>query len=73
MKTQSLIIGSGPNIRKIESKPDPRPSFPIGDQEIEMIRNTTYLSVEIDSQLNSDKHTVDIKVQGKLSPWTYQV
>ena len=28
VKTQSLIIGSGPNIRKIESQPDAPPSFP---------------------------------------------
>ena len=61
VKTQSLIIGSGPNIRKIESLPDAQPSFSIGDQEIEMIRNTTYLGVKIDSQLNWDKHTDAIK------------
>ena len=35
VKTQSLIIGSGPNILS-----DAQPSFSIGDQEIEMIANT---------------------------------
>ena len=34
VKMQSLIIGSGPNIHKIESQPDAPPSFSIGYQEI---------------------------------------
>ena len=50
VKTQSLIIGSGPNIRKIMSQPDAQPSFSIGDQEIEMIANTKYLGAQVDSQ-----------------------
>ena len=57
VKTQSLIIGSGPNIRKIDSQSDAQPSFSIGDQEIEMIANTKYLGVQVDSQLNWDEHT----------------
>ena len=61
VKTQSLIIGSGPNIRKIESQPDAQPSFSIGDQENEMNRNTTYLGAQTDNQLNWDKHTDTIK------------
>ena len=63
VKTQSLIIGSGPNIRKIESQPDAQPSFSIGDQEIEMIANAKYLGVQVDSQLNWDKHVDTIKTK----------
>ena len=63
MKTQSLIIGSGPNIRKIESQPDAPPSFSMGDQDIEMITNTRYLGVQIDSKLNWDKHIDTIKTK----------
>ena len=63
VKTQSLIIGSGPNIRKIESQPDAPPSFSIGDQDIEMITNTRYLGVQIDSKLNWDKHIDTIKTK----------
>ena len=63
MKTQSLIIGSGPNIRKIESQPDAPPSFSIGDHDIEMITNTRYLGVQIDSKLNWDKHIDTIKTK----------
>ena len=68
MKTQSLIIGSGPNIRKIETQPDAQPSFSIGDQEIEMIANTKYLGVQVDSQLNWDKHvgTINTKANRAL-------
>ena len=42
VKMQSLIIDSGPNIRKIESQPDAPPSFSIGDQDIEMITITRH-------------------------------
>ena len=71
VKTQSLIIGSGPNIRKIESQPDTPPSFSIGDQNIEMITNTRYLCVQIDSKLNWDKHIDTIKTKAISSPWIY--
>ena len=63
MKTQSLIIGSGPNICEIESQPDAPPSFFIGDQDVEMITNTRYLGVQIDSKLNWDKHIDAIKTK----------
>ena len=63
VKTQSLIIGSGPNIRKIESQPDAPPSFSIGDQDIELITNTRYLGVQIDSKLYWDKHIDTIKTK----------
>ena len=63
VKTQSLIIGSGPNIRKIDSQSDAQPSFSIGDQEIEMIANTKYLGVQVESQINWDKHVDTIKAK----------
>ena len=56
VKTQSLIVGSGPNMRKIENQSYAPPSFSIGDQDIEMITNTRNLGVQIDSNLNWDKH-----------------
>ena len=63
MKTQPLIIGSGPNIRKIKNQPDAQPSFLIGDQEIEIITNIKYLGVQIDSQLNWGKHIDTLKIK----------
>ena len=44
VQTQSLIIGSGPNIHKIEGQTDAQPSFSIGDQTIELITDTKYLA-----------------------------
>ena len=38
-------------------------SFSIGDQEIEMIANAKYLGVQVDSQLNWDKHVDTIKTK----------
>ena len=63
VKTQSLIIGSGPSIRMIENQPDAPPSFSIGDQDIEMITNTRYLGVQIDIKLNWGKHIDTIKTK----------
>ena len=63
VKTQSLIIGSGPSIRMIENQPDAPPYFSIGDQDIEMITNTRYLGVQIDSKLNWGKHIDTIKTK----------
>ena len=51
VKTQSLMIGFVPNIRKIEGQSDTQPSFSIGDQVIEAITDTKYLSLHIDSHL----------------------
>ena len=63
VKTQSLIIGSGANIRKIENQPDAPPYFSIDDQDIEMITSTRYLGIQIDSKLNWDKHIDTIKTK----------
>ena len=40
-----------------------RLSFSIGDQDIEMITNTRYLGVQIDSKLNWYKHIDTIKTK----------
>ena len=47
VKTQSLIIGSRPNIKKIEKQTEALASFEIGDQKINMIIDTEYLGVQI--------------------------
>ena len=51
IKTQSLIIGSGPNIRRIQSQPDSQPSFEIDNDNIEIISSFKYLGVQVDNQL----------------------
>ena len=67
VKTQSLIIGSGPNLRRIEGKTDAQPSFSIGDQAIEMITDTKYLGLQIDSQLKWGKHIDTTKTNANRS------
>ena len=54
VKTPSLIIGSRPNIQKIEKQTEAKPSFEVGDQKINMITDTEYLGVQIDDKLQWD-------------------
>ena len=61
IKTQSLIVGSGPNIRKIQSQPDPQPLFEIDNDNIEIVSSFKYLGVQVDSQLKWDDHIENVK------------
>ena len=54
VKTQSLIIGSRPNIQKSKKETEAKPSFEIGDQKINMITDTKYLGLQIDDKLQWD-------------------
>ena len=65
MKTQSLILGSGPNVhaRSKAGLIDAQPSFSIVDQDIEMITNTRYSGVQIDRKPNWNKHIDTIKTK----------
>ena len=57
----------------IEGQTHAKPSFSKGDQEIEMIINTKYLNVQVDSQLHWDKHvdTIKTKANRALGDITY--
>ena len=61
VKTQSLIVGSGPNIRKIQSQPDAQPSFVIDNDNIEIVSSFKYLGVQVDNQLKWDDHIDMVK------------
>ena len=63
VKTHSLIIGSGPNIQKIEKWTEAKPCFEIGDQKINMITDTKYLGVQIDNKLQWDRHIEQVKAK----------
>ena len=67
VKTQSLSIDSGPNIRRIERQTAAQPSFSIGDQAIEMIANAMYIGLQVDSQLKWDNHIDTIKTKANRS------
>ena len=56
IKTQSLIVGSGPNIRKIQGQPDSQPSFEIDNDNIEIVSSFKYLGVQVHNQLKWDNH-----------------
>ena len=60
---QSLIIGSRPNIQKIEKQSEAKPSFEIGDQKINMITDTKYLGVQIDDKFQWDRHIEQVKAK----------
>ena len=67
VKTQPLIISSGPSIRKIEGQTDAQPSFSIGDQAIEVITDAKYLGLQIDNKLKWDKHIDTTKTKANRS------
>jgi len=49
------FLGSTLSFCKSKSQPDAQPFFSIGEQEIDVITNTRYLEVQLNSQLRWDK------------------
>ena len=56
LKTQAMVIGSRPNLKKISTKLVEPPSFSIGGSEVEMVDNVKYLGVQIDRHLSWEEH-----------------
>ena len=56
IKTQAMVIGSRPNIKKISDKLVPTPSFAIGNSHIDVVDNAKYLGVQLDKHLVWDEH-----------------
>ena len=65
VKTQSMMIGSRPNIQKIKKQTEAKPSFKIGEQNINMITDTKYLGVQIDEKLEWDHHIEQVKAKAQ--------
>ena len=57
IKTQAMVIGSRPNIKKISDKLVSTPSFAIGNSHIDVVDNAKYLGVQLDKHLVWDEHT----------------
>ena len=55
LKTQTMVIGSRPNFKKISTKLVEPPSFTIGGFDVEMVGNIKYLGVQIDRHLAWDE------------------
>ena len=56
VKTQAMVIGSQPNLKKIADKSVEMPSFSIGDSVNDLVKNVEYLGVQLDSNLNWNQH-----------------
>ena len=51
IKTQAMVIGSRPNIKKISDKSVPTPSFAIGGSHFDVVDDAKYLGVQLDNHL----------------------
>ena len=56
VKTQDMIIGSKPEIKKLKNVISTLPSFRVGGEEIDLINETKYLAVVIDNCLTWENH-----------------
>ena len=56
LKTQAMVIGSRPNLKKISTKLVEAPSCSIGGSKVEMVDNVKYLRVQIDRHLSWEEH-----------------
>ena len=63
LKTQALIVGSQPKIKKISDKTVDHPQFFIGDSQVEKVDRTKYLGVMIDRSLNWDEHINSLRTK----------
>ena len=52
VKTQAIVIGSQPNLKKIAEEKIDTPSFSIGESAIDLVKNVKYLGVQLDSNLD---------------------
>ena len=63
LKTQALVVGSKPKIKKIADKIVDPPQFLIGDSQVENVDQTKYLGVIIDKNLNWDEHINSLRTK----------
>ena len=68
IKTQAMVVGSRPNLKKISDKKVQPPTFVIDDSQIEIVEKAKYLGVQLDQHLVWDEHAryVCTKVSGDL-------
>ena len=57
IKTQAMVIGSRPSLKKISDNLVPTPSFAIGNSHIDVVANAKYLGIQLDKHLMWDEHT----------------
>ena len=54
LKTQAMVVGSRPKLKKISDEVVEQPSFAINGTQIKLVENTKYLGVQLDSHLAWD-------------------
>ena len=64
-KTQAMIVGSRPNLKKITSNASEGPCFVIGDTIIDNVQSAKYLGVKLDQPLVWEEHIT--LLQAKIS------
>ncbi len=57
VKTQAMVVGSRPNLKKIADNKVETPSFVIDGAEIDIVKNVKYLGVQLDDSLVWDRNT----------------
>ena len=67
-KTQAMVVGPRPNLKKISEGKVQSPSFVIGDSQIEIVEKTKYLGIQLNQHLVWDEHTrfLRAKVSGTI-------
>ena len=63
LKTQTLVIGSKPKIKKITDNVVDPPQFLIGDSHVENVDQTKYLEVIIDKNLSWAGHINNMRTK----------
>ena len=56
IKTQAMVVGSRPNLKKISDKKVQSSTFVVDDSQIEIGEKAKYLGVQLDQDLVSDEH-----------------
>ena len=61
VKTQAMIIGLQPKIKKLKNNLSSLPSFKVGGEEINLVNETKYLGVMIDNCLTWESHINEVQ------------
>ena len=63
LKTQAMVVGSQPKIKKITDKIVDHPQFLIGGSRVENVDRAKYLGVIIDKNLNWEEHISNVRTK----------
>ena len=69
LKTEAMIVGSRPNLKRITCNASETPCFVIGDTTIDIVQSAKYLGVMVDQHLVWDEHItlLQTKISRSLS------